>query len=227
MTAPGVLGRTAAVGLAIALAPGAAAAHGGHKETKAPPAREAPLFEPPAPGTYELPPIRRVAEHRLTASDGRVAPVLGLGAGRATVVSFIYRNCTDAGGCPLSLAVMQRLDGLLAARPTLARRVSLVTMRFDPEHDTPARMKDLRAALAPKGDWRFFTAESDAALEPVLRDFDQDAVRVVTETGEETSQIQHVLKVFLVDGRGDVRNIYSTGFLDERLLLNDLETVLR
>jgi protein SCO1/2 len=81
--------------------------------------------------------------------------------------------------------------------------------------------------MSPRGDWRFFTAPSDAALEPVLRDFDQDALRVVTEAGEETSQIQHVLKVFLVDGRGDVRNIYSTGFLDERLLLNDIETVLR
>ena len=223
-----VPGRAAAVVLALAaLAPGVAAAHGGHKESKAPPPREAPLYEPPAAGTYDLPPIRRVTEHRLTASDGKVAPVLGLGAGRATVVSFIYRNCTDAGGCPLSLAVMQRLDAVLAAKPDLARRVRLVTVSFDPARDTPARMKDLRGGLGPKGDWRFFTAPDDAALAPVLLDFGQDAVLTVGGDGKETGGIGHVLKVFLVDGRGDVRNIYSTGFLDERLLLNDLETVLR
>jgi len=228
MTARKALGCAAAVVLAIAaLAPRPAAAHEGHGKEKSPPPREAPLFEPPAPGTYELPAIRRVSEHTLVGVNGKRAQILDLDPGRATVVSFIYRDCADAGGCPLSLAVMQRLDAALAARPALARRVSLVTVSFDPDHDTPARMNTLRAAMGPRGDWRFFTAESDAALEPVLRDFDQDAVRMVTETGEETSQIQHVLKVFLVDGRGDVRNIYSTGFLDERLLLNDLETVLR
>jgi hypothetical protein len=35
-----------------------------------------------------------------------------------------------------------------------------------------------------------------------------------------------VLKIFLVDDAGRVRNIYSTGFLDVRLLLADLETLL-
>jgi hypothetical protein len=36
----------------------------------------------------------------------------------------------------------------------------------------------------------------------------------------------HVLKVFLVDGRRDVRNVYSTGLLDPRLVAADVETVL-
>jgi cytochrome oxidase Cu insertion factor (SCO1/SenC/PrrC family) len=227
MRARTILGRAAAMILAAtALAPSRAAAHGAH-EKEAPPAAEAPLYEPPAPGTYGLPPIRRVSEHALTGTDGKRAPILGLASGRAAIVSFIYLNCADAGGCPLSLAVMQRLDVTLAKRPSLARRVRLVTVSFDPAHDTPARMGEVRGALDPKSDWRFFTARDDATLAPVLADYDQDAARVFTETGKETSRIQHVLKVFLVDGRGDVRNIYSTGFLDERLLINDLETVLR
>jgi hypothetical protein len=80
-------------------------------------------------------------------------------------------------------------------------------------------MKELRGRLGPKGDWRFFTAPDDPALAPVLLDFGQDALPIVTESGEENGAIGHVLKVFLVDARGDVRNIYSTGLLDERLLL--------
>jgi hypothetical protein len=35
-----------------------------------------------------------------------------------------------------------------------------------------------------------------------------------------------VVKVFLVDDQLRVRNIYSTGLMDVRLVLNDLRTVL-
>jgi hypothetical protein len=35
-----------------------------------------------------------------------------------------------------------------------------------------------------------------------------------------------VLKVFLVDARGAVRNVYSSGFLSPELLLVDARTVL-
>ena len=38
--------------------------------------------------------------------------------------------------------------------------------------------------------------------------------------------MQHVVKVFLVDGEGGIRNIYSTGTLDHRLLVLDVETLL-
>ncbi len=36
-----------------------------------------------------------------------------------------------------------------------------------------------------------------------------------------------MLKVFLVDARGAIRNIYSAGFLSPELLLVDARTVLR
>jgi hypothetical protein len=38
--------------------------------------------------------------------------------------------------------------------------------------------------------------------------------------------MQHVLKVFLVDDQRAVRNVYSAGLLDHRLLLRDVETLL-
>jgi cytochrome c peroxidase len=217
--------RAALVAALIVAGAASAAASEGPAEKPLPAPAAAPLYDPPAPGTYDLPAIMRVGDHRLLGVDGRPAETLGLAPGRAAVVAFIYRSCTDSGGCPYSLSVLQRLDAALARRPDLARRVRLVTVSFDPDHDTPARMKELRALLAPKGDWRFFTAGSRKALAPVLDDFGQDAVPVVSEYGRETGKIEHVLKVFLVDERGDVRNIYSTGLLDERLLLNDLLTV--
>lgn len=171
-----------------------------------------PRFDAPAAGSYELPPILEVAEHQLLDEQGRAAPLLGLAPGEAALVSFVYLSCPDA--CPAATAALGRLDAALAERPALAQRVQLVTVSFDPANDPPARMAALRASLAPRGRWRFATAASDAAIEPVLADFGQDATRT------------HVLKIFLVDDAGRVRNIYSTGFLDVRLLLADLETLL-
>ena len=187
---------------------------------------EASLYDPPPPGTYELPAIDRVGEHHLLGPDGRPAPLLGLSPGEAAIVSFIYRSCNDATGCPLALSVMKRLDASLARNASLSRRVRLVTVSFDPVHDTPARMKVLLGHMEPKCDWRFLTAVNNASLKPVLEDFGQTAIPVVTEEGEETGQFRHVMKVYLVDGQGDVRNIYSAGLFDERLLLNDVQTVL-
>jgi protein SCO1 len=171
-----------------------------------------PRFEAPAPGSYELPPILAVKEHRLLDEQGRDTALLGLAPGEAALVSFVYLSCPDA--CPMATAALGRLDAQLAERPALARRVQLVTVSFDPANDPPARMAALRESLAPRGRWRFATAASESAIAPVLADFGQDGTK------------SHVLKIFLVDGAGRVRNIYSTGFLDVRLLLADLETVL-
>jgi hypothetical protein len=45
----------------------------------------------------------------------------------------------------------------------------------------------------------------------------------VTRSGRELS---HVLKVFLIDRAGDVREIYSSNFLHPQSVLNDIETLL-
>jgi cytochrome oxidase Cu insertion factor (SCO1/SenC/PrrC family) len=180
-----------------------------------------PRFEAPAAGSYELPPIARVGEHALLDESGAPAPLLAWRRGEASLVSFIYLSCPDS--CPTATATFAALDARLAERPALARRVRLVTVSFDPVRDTPERMAALRRALAPRGSWRFATAASPAAIQPVLDDFGQDAVPL---DGDSAERVAHVLKVFLVDGEGRVRNVYSTGFLDMRLLLADLETVL-
>lgn len=47
-----------------------------------------------------------------------------------------------------------------------------------------------------------------------------------SDAGPAPDRLRHVLKVFLVDASGAVRNVYSTGLLDRRLLVNDVRTVL-
>jgi cytochrome oxidase Cu insertion factor (SCO1/SenC/PrrC family) len=184
------------------------------------------LFDPPAPGTYELPAIQRVGEHELLDPEGHPAPLLGLEADQVAIVAFVYSNCVDGHGCPLALATLQRLDRRLARSPELASRVALVTVSFDPVRDTPDRMAQVRTALRPQTEWRFLTGASVEQITPTLADFGQDALGLVNSEGDETGIIRHVLKVFLVDGERWVRNVYSAGFLDARILLHDIKTVL-
>ena len=50
----------------------------------------------------------------------------------------------------------------------------------------PQAMAQLRQALAPRSDWSFLTARDEAALEPVLVDYGQDAVPLLV------GHLQHV-----------------------------------
>jgi cytochrome oxidase Cu insertion factor (SCO1/SenC/PrrC family) len=216
--------RASAAALLAALALGAWAASA-HEQHERPPAPQVggPRFEPPAPGSYELPAIGRVRDHPVLESSGRSAPLLGLVRGELAFVSFIYRSCGDA--CPLANAALQSLDRALVARPELGRRVKLVTLSFDPARDTPERMAELAAQLAPRGRWTFATTPGVEQIRPILADFGQDAVALPDAPGAAPGQLGHVLKVFLVDARGAIRNVYSTGFLDPRLMLHDALTL--
>jgi len=210
----------AAVALLVVTAVSAAGAdHTADGASEEPP----PRFEAPAPGSYELPAIDYVTEHYLLGTSGKPEPLLHLAKGELAIVSFVYLSCGEA--CPLSTAMLHRLDGELAKSPDLSSRVALVTVSFDPRRDTPEKMRALRAALAPRGRWRFLTARNERALRPVLADFGQDAVRIVDEANAPDS-LRHVLKVFVVDASGAIRQIYSTEFLDPRLVLADLRTLL-
>ena len=186
-----------------------------------------PEYELPAPGSYTLPVVDTVGDHPLLDADGRRTTLFALKRDRCAVVAFVYTSCIEAAGCPLSLAVLERLDRALAADPALARAVTLVAISFDPERDTPERMRVVRGFHAVRTDWRFVTTSGPAELEPLLTDFNQPVAKLRFADGQWSGLFRHVLKVFLLDRDNRVRNVYSAGFLNAPLVLNDVQTVLR
>ena len=185
-----------------------------------------PEYTPPAPGSYALPIMKSVADHPVLDADGQATSVFALKRDRLAVVAFVYTTCVEAAGCPLSQAVLQRIDRALAVDPELARQVRLITISFDPERDTPARMKTVRGFYQPQTDWQFVTTRNDVELQPLLADFGQPIAKLRFADGQWSGLFRHVLKVFLLDTTNHVRNIYSVGFLNPQLVLNDLRTVL-
>jgi cytochrome c peroxidase len=186
-----------------------------------------PEYEPPAPGSYALPVVDTIGDHALLDADGRQTTLFALKRDRLAVVAFVYTTCIEAAGCPLSMAVLHQLDRQIAAEPPLARAVVLITISFDPERDTPARMRVVRTFHSPRSDWRFVTTASTAELEPLLLDFNQPVAKLRFPDGEWSGLFRHVLKVFLLDRGNQVRNIYSAGFLNPQLVLNDVQTLRR
>ena len=185
----------------------------------------APTFTPPSPGSYQLPPIDTVTNHTLLDSTGHPIDLFHVTQEKITVVSFIYTSCADVGGCPLAATVLQRVDRMLSECPLLKGNVTLMSISFDPKRDTPEQMAMTRRALGPQTNWLFLTGRDTAAIQPVLDDFNQPVSKLWEADGEWSGLYRHILKVFLLDPQRQVRNIYSLGFLNPQLVMNDIETL--
>ena len=208
---------------ALACAP-ASGAHQGES-------RGEPDFLPPAPGTYTLHRIMPAPEGRVLGLDGRSQPLSRYTRGRITLLGFIYTTCTDAQGCPLAYRVFDELKEAIVATASLHGKVRFVTLSFDPGHDAPEVMRRYAGKRASENDprlpWNFLTTRSGRELLPLVEGFGQDIqVTYDRSTGHPRREVSHVLKVFLIDNRGDIREIYSSMFLYPRLVLNDIETLL-
>ena len=181
-------------------------------------------FVPPAPGSYVLHHIKPAPEGTVLDVDGRAAPLARYTHGGITLLGFIYTTCSDPDGCPLAYRVFDALQEAIGARAEMHGKVRFVTLSFDPARDTPEAMKSYAGSRAvEKGNglrWYFLTTRSARELMPLVEGFGQD-VRT-TRNGRELS---HVLKVFLIDGAGFVREIYTSTFLHPRTVLNDIETL--
>ncbi|HXZ86444.1 MAG TPA: SCO family protein [Myxococcota bacterium] len=158
-------------------------------------------------------------ERELVDASGARVRFPGLARGQVALVAFVYGSCHEATGCPASLALLRDLDRRLAADPARARRVRLACVSFDPARDTPEKLAELRALMAPQGDWRFLVPENAAQLAPLLREFGQDVAEL------QGGAKRHVAKVYLVDAALRVRNIYAPGLLDPALVLADIDTL--
>ena len=182
----------------------------------------------PTPGSYTLPIIKDAADGALLDSTGKTVHLRDLTRGRVTVLSFIYTRCADAKACPAATGVLLDLHGQSAEDRALARGLRLVSMSFDPAHDTPQRMAGYAALAAERraaAPWHFLTAPTQADLQPILAAYGQ-AVDKKQNAADPLGPLSHTVRVFLIDRAGKVRNIYSTGTLDARLILADVRTLL-
>ncbi|HEX5132184.1 MAG TPA: SCO family protein [Candidatus Krumholzibacteria bacterium] len=185
-------------------------------------------YDPPVPGTYRLPVIELAGDGDVLTADGKRVHLRDVVAGQVSVLSFVYTRCADPRACPMATGALYEIQQISRKDATLAENLRLVTFSFDPEHDTPTVMKEYGEMLRPGGkgcEWMFLTTGSARELQPILEEYGQRVDRK-RNANDPMGPFYHVVRVYLVDAQGRIRNIYSYGMLDPRMLLADVRTLI-
>lgn len=184
-------------------------------------------YDPPVPGSYTLPVVKDAADGAIVDSSGKTMRLHDVIRGRITVLSFIYTRCAAPKACPYAVGVLNQIYQFSATDPVLAKNLRLVSMSFDPEFDTPQRLATYAENFLDEKsgcEWRFATTKSRGDLESILTGYGQ-AVDKREDPRDPQGPLYHVLRLFLIDRAGRIRNIYSSGTLDLRLIVADVKTL--
>ena len=184
-------------------------------------------FVAPPAGSYQLPIIQPAANGWVLDGNWLPRRLSSYTHGALTMLSFVYTYCTDPIGCPLAYETFATLRRRVLADPLLHGQVRLVSLSFDPAHDTPQEMvhyggNNARSKALP---WAFLTTYSVNFLKPILDGFGQDVEVELDDKGKPTRTRTHLLKVFLIDAQAQVREIYSAAFLQPEVMMTDLRTL--
>jgi protein SCO1/2 len=143
--------------------------------------------------------------------------------GQFAVVTFIYTRCPLPTFCPLMDQSFRTLQGELAKDPVLRERVKLISITFDPVHDTPevlaAHAKKLRADPAV---WTMLTGDQ-VTVDRVAARFGV----TVFKPAEDPAQITHNLRTAIVGPDGRLTHVYSGNEWTPGAVLADLRAAAR
>lgn len=161
--------------------------------------RPAVVYHVPAPGD-------QVPDFRLRNQDNRTI-ALNQFRGKDLLLTFIYTRCPLPNFCPLVTHNFAVIDRDLKADPALYRKTHLLCITFDPETDTPARLRAYGATyIGSDGNDAFvhwdFAVPDQKTLEKLAQFFD------VGLTHEPDSTITHTLSTTLIGADGKVIRFY-------------------
>lgn len=184
-------------------------------------------YDVPKPGSYQLPVLQEAADGIVLGTDGRPVSLHRLMRDHVVILSFIYTRCTDPKACMRATSVLSELQRISRQQSALGKKLMLISLSFDPSFDKPevmARYGRVSLAHGDGADWLFLTTRSQKDLQPLLDAYGQRVDR--RKTFSTAGPLYHQLRVYLIDQKQQVRNIYSYGLLDPRLVATDALTLL-
>lgn len=124
--------------------------------------------------------------------------------GRVIAVTFIYTRCPLPNFCPLMDRHFRDVQGEIVRDAALRERARLLSVSFDPEHDTPAVLAAHAARVtADPAYWTMLTGER----EEVVRFASSLGVSIVRKAGD--PEIVHNLRTAVIDSQGRLLTILS------------------
>jgi protein SCO1/2 len=102
----------------------------------------------------------------LVGQDGKPLSLADF-KGKAVALTFIFTRCPLPEFCPRMNAQFAEMEALLAKEPALYAKTQLLSVSFDPEHDSPEVLREYRErflkgvkGVAP-AHWKFATGTPD------------------------------------------------------------------
>lgn len=186
------------------------------------------LGYPVAPaGSYELYDLGLADNGKVLTANNKAVSLYELFDNKVVVLGFVYLSCSDVNGCPLTTFVVSQVKDQAQQISSIAKNVRLLSLSFDPSRDTPEVLnKQSKHIGADNNLWSLLTTNKDVNLNSILSAYNQPIQKIYDKNGKETGEINHILRVFLIDKYKRIRNIYSNVFLHRDILLSDIKTLL-
>ncbi len=129
----------------------------------------------------------------LIDQDGNPVQLSSL-RGKVVLLDFIYTSCP--GPCPLLSRKFSQFQKTLGER--VGREVVLLSITVDPQHDTPAVLKEYaRRYQADTAGWKFLTGSTQAIV-TVAYQYGADYY------GEPGKEINHLVATYVIDQAGNM-----------------------
>jgi protein SCO1/2 len=157
----------------------------------------------PLAAPREPQPGEAVPDVALVDQDGRALRLADY-RGKALALTFVFTRCPMPDFCPLLMRNFAAAEELLAKDPGLAGRTRLLTISFDPAHDTPAVLRafgrPFQKTSPPFTHWRLATGK-DEAIRTLGGSLGLDYA-------EESASFTHNLRTAVVDPQGRLRRLF-------------------
>jgi protein SCO1 len=162
--------------------------------------------------------IQDAPDFSLTTQDGGTLKKADL-QGKVCLVSFVFTTCN--GTCPATTHRMGQVQAALKERGLKGDRVRLVSITLDPARDTPEVLrKYMELYDAEPANWTFLSGDKERVNKVV-------AAWGMWARPAANGQLDHPSRVFLVDKKGRVREIYNLNFFKAAWVLDDVELLLK
>jgi len=142
--------------------------------------------------------------------------------GRALAVTFVYTRCPVPDLCPLMDRRFGELQRAIAADARLRDRVHLVSVSFDPVHDTLAVVQaHAKTRGADPRTWSYLTGPP-AAIDHFTSRFGVSAIADADADTDTAQSFTHNLRTAVIDRKGRLVTIHSGNDWTVETLLADL-----
>jgi protein SCO1/2 len=163
--------------------------------------------------------IDKAPDFSLTTQNGDKLTRADL-KGKVLLVSFIFTTCN--GTCPATTHKMCQVQEQMQKAGLLKNNgVRLLSISLDPARDTPDVLKRyMHLYDADPASWSFLTGPPDRVAK-VIKAWGMWARPAAN------GQLDHPSRIFLVDSRGRIREIYNLGFLKPAWVAEDVALLLQ